>query len=71
MFFLLSTTFEGLPNVLLEAITLKKFIIFSKCQTGPSEILLNGSGGLLFDVKNYNQLSKKILFYYNNKKNVI
>ena len=65
--FVLTSTFEGLPNVLLEASVLKKFIISSKCQTGPSEILLNGKGGLLFSVKNYKQLANKILFYASNK----
>lgn len=67
--FLLSSKFEGLPNVLLEAITLNKLVISSNCPTGPSEILDNGKGGLLFKVGDYNQLSKKIIFAINNKKN--
>ena len=66
--FILSSKYEGLPNVLLEALTLKKFIISSNCPTGPKEILLNGKGGLLFNVGNYHQLSEKILYYLNNKK---
>ena len=65
---ILTSKFEGLPNVLLEAICLKKFIISSNCPTGPKEILLNGKGGLLFKVGNYKELSKKIIFYVNNKK---
>ena len=40
--FVLSSKFEGLPNVLLEAQFFKKFIISSNCPTGPKEILLNG-----------------------------
>ena len=66
--FILSSTYEGLPNVLLEALVLRKFIISSNCQTGPSEILLNGNGGLLFKVKDYKDLSKKILFFFRNKR---
>lgn len=66
--FILSSLFEGLPNVLLEALILNKFIISSNCPTGPSEILNNGKGGLLFKVKDENDLKKKILFYLNNKK---
>ena len=66
--FVLSSKYEGLPNVLLEAIALKKFIISSNCSTGPKEILLNGKGGYLFDVQNYHQLSKKIIFFNKNKK---
>jgi len=65
--FILTSTFEGLPNVLLETLVLKKFIISSKCQTGPSEILLNGKGGLLFQVKNHKQLANKINYYFHNK----
>ena len=42
--FILSSKFEGLPNVLLESLVLKKFIISSNCRTGPKEILLNVRG---------------------------
>ena len=66
--FILSSKYEGLPNVLLEALTLRKFIISSKCPTGPQEILLNGKGGLLFDVENHKQLANKIMYYQENKK---
>jgi len=66
--FVLSSRFEGLPNVLLEAITLKKLVISSNCPTGPSEILNNGKGGLLFKTGSSNDLAKKINYYYNNKK---
>ncbi len=65
--FVLSSRFEGLPNVLLEALVLKKFVISSSCQTGPKEILLNGKGGLLFKVGDYRGLANKILFYVSNK----
>ncbi len=66
--FILSSKFEGLPNVLLEAAVLKKFIISSNCPTGPREILNNGKGGFLFNVGNYKELSKKIIEYSVNKK---
>ena len=39
---ILSSKYEGLPNILLEAQALKRFIISSNCPTGPREILLNG-----------------------------
>tara|TARA_B100000787_G_scaffold167820_1_gene155297 strand:+ start:292 stop:1395 length:1104 start_codon:yes stop_codon:yes gene_type:complete len=65
--FVLSSKFEGLPNVLLEAITLKKFIISSNCPTGPREILMNRKGGELFKVGDYKALSQKIILFYNNK----
>lgn len=66
--FILSSNFEGLPNVLLEAIALNKFIISSDCPTGPSEILDDGKGGLLFKVGDHEELSKKIVYAINNKK---
>ena len=65
--FILTSKFEGLPNVLLEALVLKKFSISSNCRTGPKEILLNGKGGLLFKVGNSKELSKKIIYYSKNK----
>ena len=65
--FILSSRYEGLPNVLLEALSLKKFIISSNCPTGPKEILLNGKGGLLFKVGDYKQLARRIFYYQNNK----
>jgi glycosyltransferase involved in cell wall biosynthesis len=64
---ILSSIYEGLPNVLLEAICLKKFVISSNCPTGPLEILNNGKGGLLFKVQDHNDLAKKIFFYSKNK----
>ncbi len=66
--FILTSKFEGLPNVLLEALTLNKFVISSNCPTGPKEILINNKGGLLFKVRDYIGLSEKILFFANNKK---
>lgn len=63
-----SALYEGLPNVLLEALALKKFVISSDCPTGPREILSNGNGGDLFEPKNYKLLAKKILSYSKNKK---
>jgi glycosyltransferase involved in cell wall biosynthesis len=59
--FILTSKFEGLPNVLLEAMTLKKFIISSNCPTGPDEILLNGKFGNLFKIGDYEMLANLIL----------
>lgn len=66
--FILSSIYEGLPNVLLEAAFLKKFIISTDCPTGPKEILQNGMGGYLFKVNNFEELAKKILLYKKEKK---
>ena len=58
--FILSSKFEGLPNVLIEAQIMKKFILSSKCPTGPSEILMNGRAGYLFRNNDYKDLKNKI-----------
>ncbi len=65
--FILSSNYEGLPNVLLEAQCLKKIIISTKCPTGPKEILLNGKAGVFFKMNDYKDLSKKINQVYENK----
>ena len=65
--FVLSSSFEGLPNVLLEALVLNKFIISSNCRTGPKEILLDGKGGDLFKVGDYKKLSELLIDYQKNK----
>ena len=63
----LTSKFEGLPNVLLESQALKKFVISSNCPTGPREILDNGKNGFLFKIGDYKDLSKKIIYYNSNK----
>ena len=65
---ILSSKFEGLPNVLLEAQFLEKFIISTNCPTGPKEILLNGRAGDLINSNNPKVLTQKIINFYKNKK---
>ena len=64
----LTSLHEGLPNILIEAAVLKKFVISSDCETGPKEILLNGKAGALFKVSKSKELAKKILYFNGNKK---
>jgi len=64
----LTSKYEGLPNVLLEAISLKKYVISSNCPTGPNEILDAGKGGDLFEIGNYDQLANKIYLFSKCKK---
>ena len=65
-FVILTSLHEGLPNILLEAIVLKKFIISSDCISGPKEILSNGKGGGLFKVKDFIKLKELIIHYKKN-----
>ena len=66
--FVLSSRFEGLPNVLIESQQYGVPIISSNCPTGPSEILMNGKLGELFPVGNYHILAKKLFSFNKNKK---
>jgi glycosyltransferase involved in cell wall biosynthesis len=73
--FILSSKYEGLPNVLLEAACLNKYIISTNCKTGPSEILRQYQYGELYDQGNINQLSNKLKklqkkYLKNKKRNV-
>lgn len=68
--FILSSKFEGLPNVLLEAASLKKYIIASDCPTGPREILKNGLNGDLFSIGDYKKISNLIEKFNPNSLNV-
>ncbi len=66
--FILTSLYEGLPNVLLETMSLKKYVISSNCPTGPSEILKNGKYGSLFPLKDYRRLSSLVLHFSKNRK---
>ena len=67
---ILSSTFEGLPNILIEAQFFRKYIISTNCPTGPKEILLNGSAGNLIKIGDFKKLAYLINNYHNNKKNI-
>ena len=59
--FILSSKYEGLPTVLIEALILDVLSISSNCLTGPVEILENGKFGELFNIGNVKELEEKIL----------
>ncbi len=60
---ILTSKFEGLPNILIEGQFLKKYIISTDCPTGPKEILMNGKAGDLFKVGDFKKLAKLINDY--------
>ena len=65
--FILNSFFEGLPNVLIEAIQYKIPIISTNCYSGPSEILKNGKYGYLVKVNDPISLAnqiEKVIFNY-------
>ena len=58
--FVLSSKYEGLPNVLQEAAYLNKYIISSNCKTGPREIISKYKFGELYKVGSVKELSSKL-----------
>ena len=74
--FVLSSYYEGLPNVLIDAVNYNIPCVSTNCPSGPSEILLNGKGGYLVKTKSPELLAKKIQYSITNysealKKNLI
>ncbi len=56
--FVLSSRYEGLPNVLIEAVYLGINSISTRCKSGPKEILVEDD--LLVNVGNFKEMSKKM-----------
>ena len=59
--FVLSSMWEGLPTVLIEALALKTPIVSTNCPSGPAEILQQGKYGHLVESKNPKALANSIL----------
>tara|TARA_Y100000591_G_scaffold152410_1_gene131172 strand:- start:1973 stop:3067 length:1095 start_codon:yes stop_codon:yes gene_type:complete len=68
--FVLSSKYEGLPNVLQEAAFLNKYIISSNCKTGPREIINKYKYGELYQLGNVKKLTSKLMKLKKNKLNL-
>lgn len=61
LFLVFSSRFEGIPNVLLEAITHGLPIVAFDCPTGPRQVLSDGELGVLVPHLDVNSLEESIL----------
>ena len=59
--FVLSSDWEGLGNVLIQALSLGKSIITTNCKSGPAEIIDGGRWGEIVGVGDVNSMSKSML----------
>jgi len=61
--FILNSELEGLPNVLVEAMAVELPVVSSDCKSGPREILVNETYGLLYPVGDIKILVEKMKIY--------
>jgi glycosyltransferase involved in cell wall biosynthesis len=65
--FILTSKFEGSPNVIIESQFLKRYVISTDCPTGPREMLKNGKLGDLVKIGDYKSIAR-LLIKFNKKK---
>jgi glycosyltransferase involved in cell wall biosynthesis len=59
--FVLSSLFEGLPTVLIEAMATETPVVSTDCKSGPAEILANGQYGKLVAVGDVKGMAEAII----------
>lgn len=70
--FVLSSDYEGIPNVLIEAMSIGMPCVATDCSPGGAKMLLeDGKIGKLVDCGNYEDLAKKIIYFIENREKEI
>lgn len=72
--FILTSLYEGLGNVFIDAVNHEVPCIYTNCKSGPNEILLKNKGGYQIKLRDHEQLAKTIkksLINYKYSKNMI
>ena len=67
--FILPSLYEEVGFVIVEAALSNLFVISSDCPNGPSEFLDYGNSGILFSNNKIGELTKKLNFFFEKKKN--
>lgn len=66
--FVLSSDYEGIPNVLIEAMSIGMPCVATDCSPGGARMLLeDGKVGKLVERGNYEQLAKEIIYFIENR----
>lgn len=66
-FYVMTSRFEGMPNVLLEAQGSKLPLVSYNCRTGPDEIIKDNVNGYLVEPGNTEEMCRKILSLVNDR----
>jgi glycosyltransferase involved in cell wall biosynthesis len=65
--YVMSSRYEGLPMVLLEAMSYGLPVVSFNCECGPGEVITDGVDGFLVEATNINQLAEKISLLIENE----
>ncbi|TCI48697.1 glycosyltransferase [Exiguobacterium sp. SH1S4] len=68
--FVLSSKWEGLPTVLVEALAVGSKVVSTRCPSGPEEILKNGEIGILTPVGDEIKMAENLLLGLRYKQNI-